>query len=273
MNRRVVVPVALTVAGSDSGGGAGVQADLKTFAALGVHGASVITCVTAQNPREVIGIHAVPAQIVKLQLEAVFDELPPAAAKTGMLYSAEIIRVVARFFQGMRRRTPLVVDPVMVATSGAALAQRAAVRALKELLLPIATVVTPNLHEAEVLSGKSIRTAHEMCAVARELQAEFGCAVVVKGGHLEHPRYVLNCLADGRGCKMFRAARVTGVSTHGTGCMFSAAVAARLARGDALDSAVREATRFVSRAIAESRFFGRAGKHSVLNAFWARPSW
>ena len=168
MSKRPQLPVALTIAGSDSGGGAGIQADLKTFAALGVHGTSAITCITAQNPKGVYGIQACSADIVRRQIEAVFDELRPAAVKTGMLYSAPIIRVVAEFFR-RRPRVPLVVDPVMVSTSGAQLLKPAAVKALCAELLPLATLVTPNLDEAEILVGEKLSSVADLRAAARDV--------------------------------------------------------------------------------------------------------
>ena len=165
---RKQLPITLTIAGSDSGGGAGVQADLKTFAALGVHGTSAITCVTAQNPRAVTGIQAVRADLVRGQIEAVFAELRPAAVKTGMLFSADLIGVVVEFF-ARGARPPLIVDPVMVATSGAVLLKPAAIRVLKERLLPLATLVTPNLDEAEILVGRKLRSLDDLQKAAQEI--------------------------------------------------------------------------------------------------------
>lgn len=181
---RKQLPIALTIAGSDSGGGAGIQADLKTFAALGVHGTSAITCITAQNPKRLLGIEACSPGIVRQQMEAVFEELPPGAAKTGMLYSEEIIKSVAGFFKS-KRQTPLVVDPVMISTSGKRLLKPTAMRALQEKLLPLATLVTPNLDEANVLLGKAPDSIEDMRGAARELHKRFGCAWLMKGGHLK----------------------------------------------------------------------------------------
>jgi hydroxymethylpyrimidine/phosphomethylpyrimidine kinase len=173
-------PIALTVAGSDSGGGAGVQADLKTFAALNVHGVAALTCITAQNPRRVLGISLALLLSFREQLTAVFEELSPAAAKTGMLYSAAIIRAVAEFLR--RRRVQVVVDPVMVSSSGARLLASAAIRTLSRELLPVATLITPNLHEAEVLLGKNLGSLDDLRRAAKELQRRFGTAVLVKAG-------------------------------------------------------------------------------------------
>jgi hydroxymethylpyrimidine kinase/phosphomethylpyrimidine kinase len=170
MPRILKLPVAMTIAGSDSGGGAGIQADLKTFAALGVHGTSAIACLTAQNPRRVLGIGPCPPKMLRQQIEAVFAELNPAAVKTGMLYSAKNIRVVVAFFQNRTseiRNPKLVVDPVMVSTSGARLLEPAAVKILQEKLLPLAMLVTPNLDEAEILSGRKISSIEDMRGAVR----------------------------------------------------------------------------------------------------------
>src|SRR5262245_32622604 len=177
-NRRYpqALPCALTIAGSDSGGGAGIQADLKTFAALKVHGTSVITCLTAQNPRRVVAVEPTSTRQIQAELEAVFSELPPAAIKTGMLFSREIIDSVVTFLLSLRRRPVLVVDPVMIATSGAALLHKHAVEALQMKLLPIADLVTPNVPEAEALAGMKIREPEDLRAAARILQQQFGCA-------------------------------------------------------------------------------------------------
>ena len=255
------VSVALTIAGSDSGGGAGIQADLKTFAALGVHGTSAVTCVTAQNPRLVAGIQPIRADMVRRQIEAVFNELPPAAVKTGLLYSAALITVVAKFYS-QRKRPPLVVDPVMVATSGAVLLTPSAIQVLKAQLLPLAMLVTPNLPEAEILSGGKLRTLEDLREAAREIHRRFGCPALVKGGHLRGLQEATDVFYDGRKETLLRAPFVRGVSTHGTGCTYSAAIAAWLARGSDLPAAIERAKRFVTRAIAGSR---RVGRHWVLS--------
>jgi hydroxymethylpyrimidine kinase/phosphomethylpyrimidine kinase len=257
---------ALTIAGSDSGGGAGIQADLKTFAALGVHGTSAITCITAQNPKRVSGIQACRAEIVRQQIEAVFAELPPVAVKTGMLYSTEIIRAVAeRFVRG--KSPPLVVDPVMVATSGARLLKPSAIRALTRELLPLAALVTPNLHEAEILTGRQLQSVEDLRRAAREIQERFGCAVLAKGGHLRGMKEAVDVFFDGRDELLLTAPFIRGVSTHGTGCTYSAAVAGFLALGRPLAKAVEAAKEFVTQAIAQSRWV--AG-HATLNPFWRR---
>ena len=264
MSKRPQLPVALTIAGSDSGGGAGIQADLKTFAALGVHGTSAITCITAQNPGGVRGIQACSVDIVRQQVEAVFEELRPAAVKTGMLYSAPIIRVVAVFFRG-RARLPLVVDPVMVSTSGAQLLKPAAVKALCAELLPLAALVTPNLDEAEILVGERLTSVADLRAAAWELHKRFGSAALVKGGHLRGLREAVDIFYDGRQELLLSAPFIRGVSTHGTGCTYSAAIAGHLALGCALSKAVQRAKEYITQAIAQSR---TAAGQSVLNCFW-----
>ena len=264
MSKRPSLPVALTIAGSDSGGGAGIQADLKTFAALGVHGTSAITCITAQNPKGVYGIQACSVEIVRRQIEAVFDELRPAAVKTGMLYSAAIIRVVAEFFR-RRQGVPLVVDPVMVSTSGAELLEAAGVKALCEKLLPLATLITPNLDEAEILVGEKLTSVTDLRAAARVLYGRFGCAVLAKGGHLRGLKEAVDIFYDGRQELLLSAPFIRGVSTHGTGCTYSAAIAGYLARGCALPRAVQRAKEYITQAIARSR---TAAGHSVLNCCW-----
>ncbi len=261
MSKPSRLPVALTIAGSDSGGGAGIQADLKTFAALGVHGTSAITCITAQNPKGVYGIQACGVEIVRRQIAAVFDELRPAAVKTGMLYSAAIIRVAA---ESLRRqgRVRLVVDPVMVSTSGAQLLKPTAVQALCARLLPAATLVTPNLHEAEILVGEGLTSVPDLRAAARVLYGRFGCAVLVKGGHLRGLREAVDIFYDGRQEFLLSAPYIRGVSTHGTGCTYSAAIAGYLARGYAMPRAVQRAKEYITQAIARSQI---AARHSVLN--------
>jgi hydroxymethylpyrimidine/phosphomethylpyrimidine kinase len=266
MPARPRLPIALTIAGSDSGGGAGIQADLKTFAALGVHGTSAITCLTAQNPKRVLGIQAARPAIVRQQMEAVFTELPPAAVKTGMLNSAAIIRTVAKFLREVRR-PPLVVDPVMVATSGARLLEPSAVRALTEDLLPWATLVTPNLAEAETLLGAKLRSVEDLRWAAKTLHQRFHCAALVKGGHLAGLKEAVDIFFDGKTELLLSAPRVQGVRTHGTGCAYSAAVTAYLALGQRLPQAVASAKTFITGAIARSQ---SAGGHWVLDSFRAR---
>lgn len=259
---------ALTIAGSDSGGGAGIQADLKTFAALGVHGTTVLTCVTAQNPRSVIAIQACNPSFVSRQLEAVVSALPPAAVKTGMLWSGGVVEVVAELAQ--RRRVPLVVDPVMLATSGKRLLRSGGLRHLCAKLLPLATLITPNVPEAEVLLRRQLQTLEELRQAARDLHRLYGCAALVKGGHLRGLNEALDIFFDGKDELLLRAPFVRGIKTHGTGCTYSAAITAFLARGQSLTKAVADAKRFITQAIAYSQ---SVSGHFVLNPFWrSRPS-
>ncbi len=254
-------PIALTIAGSDSGGGAGIQADLKVFSALGVHGTTAITCLTAQNPKGVLGIQAASPKMVRLQMEAVFAELPPKAVKTGLLFNTAIIREVVRMFSG-KGMPPLVVDPVMVATSGARLLKPSAIRTMLDELLPLAAVVTPNLDEAEILVGHPVRTIEALRSAAGEIHGRFGCAALVKGGHLSDGREAVDFFYDGRTELMLSAPFVRGVSTHGTGCTYSAAIAAHLALGHNLAQAVARAKETITNSIAGSV---QVGKHWTLS--------
>lgn len=252
------VPCALTIAGSDSGGGAGIQADLKTFHAHGVHGLSVITAITSQNTRGVDAVHAVPLVHVRSQLAAVFDDFPVAAVKTGMLGSAAVARLVAR---EMAARKPawLVVDPVMIATSGARLLDEQAVDVLAGELIPLADVLTPNLPEAEALLGRPIRTPAE-CDVAGAALLGLGAAgVLLKGGHAGGDE-VVDRYYDARGVLELRHPRLP-LEGHGTGCTLAAAIAAELAQGRPPRSAVRRAVAYVDRALRRSYQPGGGGVH------------
>ncbi|NLN07480.1 MAG: bifunctional hydroxymethylpyrimidine kinase/phosphomethylpyrimidine kinase [Firmicutes bacterium] len=239
---------ALTIAGSDSGGGAGIQTDLKTFAALGVYGTSVITALTAQNTLGVHGIHAVPASFVAAQLEAVLSDIPVAAAKTGMLQDAEIIRTVATVLSA-RNFTQLVVDPVMVAESGDRLLREDAVDALRTELLPLALIVTPNLPETNVLVGHPVETVAEMTEAAFEIHRLGPQCVLIKGGHLQGPE-TIDIFFDGKTIHRLSAKRLATNHTHGSGCTYAAAITAYLARGMEPLSAVRAAKQFITTAIA-----------------------
>jgi len=238
--------ICLTIAGSDSGGGAGIQADLKTFAALGVHGTSVITALTAQNTQSVAAVHPVPVQHLRAELDAVFDDFAIAAAKTGMLGDARTVRCVAR---ELERREPrwLVVDPVMIATSGAPLLDKNAVRVLIDELIPLADVLTPNLPEAEALTGIPISNARDGERAAEKLHAFGAKAVLLKGGH-GRGREVVDRWFDARGNFEIRNRKLP-FDAHGTGCTLSAALAAELAKGRAPRAAVRRAIAFVQRAL------------------------
>jgi hydroxymethylpyrimidine/phosphomethylpyrimidine kinase len=272
MIKRTTLPVALTIAGSDSGGGAGVQADLKTFTALGVHGASAIACLTAQNPQRVLAVESCSPKMLRQQIEAVFEELNPAAVKTGMLFSAENISVVAKFFQNRKSEIgnrKLVVDPVMVSTSGARLLQSAAEKILREKLLPLATLVTPNLDEAEMLADRKISTSEDLRSAAREIHSRYGCAVLVKGGHLKNSGEAVDIFFDGKTELLLSAPFVKGVATHGTGCTYSAAICAALALGHDLPYAVEIGKNFITAAIANSY---RIGKHFGLGNYPLKDS-
>lgn len=247
------VPVALTIAGSDSGGGAGIQADLKTFQALGVYGASAITAVTAQNTLAVTAVHDVPTDIVAAQIDAVAEDIGVDALKTGMLSTAAIIGAVAERLRAWRFER-LVVDPVMVAKSGDRLLREDAVQALMAEILPLALVVTPNLPEAEVLVGHPLRTDDEIRDAAREIVRLGPRAVVMKGGH--RPGNARDVLFDGQAFTVFESERFSTTSTHGTGCTFSAAITAGLASGRSLIEAVGDAKRYVTEAIRRSTPLG-----------------
>jgi len=259
-------PVALTVAGSDSGGGAGVQADLKTFHAFGVFGTSALTAVTVQNTLGVSAIHKVPAELVAAQIAAVAADLHPAACKTGMLADAAIIGAVARALREADLKS-LVVDPVMVAASGDPLLEDAAVAVLRKELLPLASLVTPNLDEAEILTDRSVRSEDEMRVAAEALLAS-GCgAVLLKGGHLEGDE-VVDLFYDGTAWLEWRSPRLHTRSSHGTGCTLSAAVTASLASGYALDESVDRGIRFTRAAIRAG--FALGGGSGPLN-HWVDP--
>jgi len=256
----VKIPVALTIAGSDSGGGAGIQADLKTFAALGVHGTSAITAITAQNTIGVTAILELPPSLIRQQIDAVVEDIGVQAAKTGMLSSPEIIEAVAVAIEqhGIEQ---LVVDPVMVAKGGAKLLRDEAVVALRGRLVPLAAVLTPNLPEASVLLGRPIATLDERRQAARDLVAMGARAVVVKGGHANGD--VTDVFFDGTRLVELEGTRIATPNTHGSGCAFSAAITAFLARGaDPLD-AVREAKAFITGAIAGALEIGHG--HGPVN--------
>jgi hydroxymethylpyrimidine/phosphomethylpyrimidine kinase len=251
-------PVALTIAGSDSSGGAGIQADLKTFTVLGVYGASVLTALTAQNTRGVTAIHPVPARFVTQQIDAVAGDLRVAAVKTGMLYDRDTVLAVV---EGVRRHrlSPLVVDPVMVATSGDPLLRADAVALYRERLFSRATLVTPNLDEVRTLLGRPVTSLDEMRRAGIELAAEFGTNFLIKGGHLrEAVATDLLCEAGGA-VHEFSAPFVPGVSTHGTGCTYAAAITAGLGKGLALRDAVGEAKVFLTCAVANFLSWERPG--------------
>lgn len=247
-------PNALTIAGSDSGGGAGIQADLKAFSALSVFGASVVTAVTAQNTRSVTAVHLVPPDVVRAQIAAVFDDIALGAIKIGMLGDATLIHAVADALEDAERTRPLppiVLDPVMVAKSGAMLLEERATEALVARLLPMATVVTPNLPEVAVLLGaeREPSDVDEMAAAGKKIQALGAKAVLVKGGHLATTRDCVDVFSSEAAALRLPVARVTTNNTHGTGCTLSSAIAAHLALGATLEDAVRGAQRYLHQAI------------------------
>lgn len=242
-----LTPTALTIAGSDSGAGAGIQADLKTFAAHGVYGASAVTALTAQNTHGVQGVMPVPAEFVVAQIESVLSDLSVMAIKTGMLADAATIEAVAAAVA--HAGVPLVVDPVMVATSGDRLLPAAAVAALRQVLLPLAELITPNIPEAAVLLNRAEAT--DVAQMQEQAQAllQLGCrAVLLKGGHLKSAEAV-DVLCDWRGCQLLRSRRVNTRNTHGTGCTLAAAISARLAHGDSVELASRNAKSYLYQAL------------------------
>ena len=253
----------MTIAGSDSGGGAGIQADLKTFAALGVYGTSVLTAVTAQNTIGVTAVHEIPTQTIAAQIDAVITDIGAGAVKTGMLASSSIIECVA--FLVRRHSVPwLVVDPVMAAKSGDPLLEDNAIETLRSQLVPLASVITPNIPEAEALTGMKIGSDREVRQAAEKLVAMGAKAAVLKGGHRDGP--ATDVYYDGSSFHEFSEERVDTSNTHGTGCTFASAIAAGLARGLSPVDSVALAKEYVTEAIRRSFSVGRG--HGPLNHFW-----
>lgn len=261
------LPIALTVAGSDSGGGAGIQADLKTFHAFGVYGTSALTAITAQNTLGVQAIHPIPLDVVRAQIDAIALDLPPRAMKTGMLATSDLAATVARAIQDHGLEN-YVMDPVMVATSGDRLLDEDAEEALTTRLLPLATLVTPNLQEARILSGLPVDTLDDMRRAAERLVEMGAGAALVKGGHLQEAE-ATDLLWDGEDQQVWRRPRMETRHTHGTGCTLSSAAAAGLARGLPLVRAVDEALDFVARAIRTAPGLGSG--HGPVNHFAGTP--
>lgn len=257
------IPVALTIAGSDSGGGAGIQADLKTFHAFGVFGTSAITAITAQNTVGVRAVHAVPAGVVREQISAIVDDFDVRAVKSGMLATRELVELVAAAIREAGL-ADYVLDPVMVASSGDRLLDEDAVSAIIKLLLPMSTLVTPNLDEARMLTGIEVHHEQSMRAAAKLLVARGARAALIKGGHLAGDE-VADVFFDGAEFETYRKPRIATSSTHGTGCTLSAAVTAGLAHGRMLKVAVADALDFVNRAIATAPGIGHG--HGPLNHF------
>jgi hydroxymethylpyrimidine/phosphomethylpyrimidine kinase len=262
----MTVPVALTIAGSDSSGGAGIQADLKTFAALGVYGASVITALTAQNTLRVSGIHQVPAEFVTAQIDAVFSDLAVGAVKIGMVAQLDNIDAIAA---GLKRWSPkhVVLDPVMVATSGDRLLASEAIEALRSKLIPCASIITPNLPEAAALLGEPVAESEAAVEHQGKRLLAMGCrAVLIKGGHGEGAESI-DYLIDPQGTRALAAPRVATKNTHGTGCSLSSAIAAGLAKGEGLETAVGNAKAWISTAISAADRFSVGHGHGPIHHF------
>ncbi|HZE14100.1 MAG TPA: bifunctional hydroxymethylpyrimidine kinase/phosphomethylpyrimidine kinase [Chthoniobacterales bacterium] len=243
------IPVALTIAGSDSSAGAGIQADLKTFSALGVYGLTAVTCVVAETPGRVSKIEPLSVELVREQIDVLLRSFPVAAIKTGLLFSAEIITEIARALHDNGSR-PLVIDPVMVATSGDALLQSDAIEAYERDLFPLATLLSPNLSEAAHLLGQPVNDVAAMSEAGKSLARKYGAAVLLKGGHLSGDE-AIDLLFVGEDVMEFSAPFSRGIATHGTGCTYSAAITAGLAAGLGLEEAIGRAKEFVSATIAQ----------------------
>jgi hydroxymethylpyrimidine/phosphomethylpyrimidine kinase len=262
----VTIPIALTIAGSDSSGGAGIQADLKTFAALGVYGASVITALTAQNTTGVSGIHAVPAEFVTAQIDAVFSDLDVKAVKIGMVAQRATIDAITA---GLMRWSPhhVVLDPVLVATSGDRLLADDAIERLRTGLIPRASLLTPNLPEAAALLGESVASDEAAIVSQGQRLLQLGCpAVLIKGGHAQGSESI-DYLVTGNGIITLPAPRIATENTHGTGCSLSSAIAAGLAKGEGMETAIRHAKAWVSAAIAAADRLGVGHGHGPIHHF------
>jgi hydroxymethylpyrimidine/phosphomethylpyrimidine kinase len=261
------LPVALSIAGSDSSAGAGIQADLKTFTALGVYGLTAVTCVVAETPGKVARIEPMTREIVREQIAVVAKSFPIRAIKTGLLCTAEIVTAVANAIVDLARKVPLVVDPVMIATSGDPLLAPDAIEAYEKELFPLARLITPNLDEAAKLLGETIQDRQSMARAARALAEKYRTNVLLKGGHLPGHDAVDLLYAEGK-ITEFSAPFVTGVATHGTGCTYSAAIVAGLARGDSLEMSIKRAKEFVTQSIRDHVAWGdvHALKHSPSDA-------
>ncbi len=254
----------LTIAGSDSGGGAGIQADLKTFSALGVYGASVITAVTAQNLAGVFAVQAIDPAVVEKQLRAVLEGYPVKAVKTGMLFSRQIIEVTADVLAGCAG-IPLIIDPVFAATSGGKLIDEEAVAALEKRLFPLAALITPNMPEAEILGGVKLENRRHLEKTARDLFEKFKVPVLLKGGHLTDS--ACDILCDHEGMHAYDSELIEGINNHGSGCTYASAIAALLARGLPLRDAVAQAKDYISRCLKNPLHL--TAHTLILNHFWA----
>ena len=259
----MIMKTALTIAGSDCSGGAGIQADLKTMTMNGVYAMSAITALTAQNTTGVTGIMEVTADFLKQQIEMVFDDIRPDAVKIGMVSSSTLIDAIAEELKKYNAKN-IVVDPVMVATSGSALMETDAVTTLKAKLLPMATVITPNIPEAQVLTGMTIKNEEDMCCAAKKIYEELGCAVLLKGGHSINDANDL--LYSNNGLRWFYGKRIDNPNTHGTGCTLSSAIAANLAKGYSLETSVERAKAYISGALSAMLDLGK-GSGPMNHAF------
>lgn len=250
-------PKALTIAGSDCSGGAGLEADLKTFTVNHVYGMAAVTCIVAETPLKVMGIQAVTPKIVRQQIACCLEGIKPIPVKTGMLFSKEIIEACRIELKQFSSQIPwLIMDPVMVATSGRKLLRDDAIRALYRMIEEHADLITPNLDEAQILSDQVIRDRETMQKAGEQIARRFGCTVLMKGGHLKDSPWAWDYLWDGTRSFWMKSPRIRHVSTHGTGCTFSAAITARLALGEDLALAVRQAKKFITRAITQSSKLG-----------------
>lgn len=259
------VPVALTIAGSDCSAGAGIQADLKTFTALSVYGLTAVTCIVAEIPGKVSRIETATSRIVREQIKVLLKNFQVGAIKTGLLCSKEIVSAVAEALQDTGPRIPLVVDPVMIATSGDRLLEPAAIDAYKNELFPLATLITPNLDEAGLLLGTKITGREQMEKAAKTLAKQFGCSILLKGGHLQG-KSAVDLLFHNDQLTEFSVPFVQGVATHGTGCTYSAAITAGLASRLSVEQAIRRAKRFVTKSVAQHfRWKRDSGEIDALN--------
>lgn len=256
---------ALTIAGSDSSGGAGIQADIKTMTMNGVYAMSAVTALTAQNTTGVTGIFEVTPEFLAQQIDAVFTDIPPDAVKIGMVSSSELMKVIAEKLKEYGAKN-IVVDPVMVSTAGSRLMKEEALETLKSGLIPLAAVITPNIPEAEILSGMNIQNAEDMTAAAKQTGDKFGCAVLLKGGHSVNDADDLLYNYNSGSCKWFRGKRINNPNTHGTGCTLSSAIAANLAKGCDLETAVECAKEYVSGALGAMLNLGK-GSGPMNHAF------
>ncbi|MFL9843446.1 bifunctional hydroxymethylpyrimidine kinase/phosphomethylpyrimidine kinase [Flavobacterium rhizosphaerae] len=267
MHKKYKYPIALTIAGSDSGGGAGIQADLKTFSALGCYGTSAITALTAQNTLGVSGIHSIPAEFVKQQLQAVLSDITPDAIKIGMVHTPELASAIAEVLQ-QYKDIPVVLDPVMVATSGARLIEETTVKRIVAELFPLATLVTPNMDEAAYLAGITVSGVEDMYEAAKIILREGAHGLLLKGGHLEGGQITSLLYLNNNEPKVLVSKKVNTQNTHGSGCTLSSAIAAFLARGEQVEKAVRMAEQYVYNAISEGADVVTGKGFGPLNHFF-----